>query len=78
MQDNISEFLGVYGINHSAYMVLTIIRSGEPSSVTFRDTPETSVYQNLLPTYRFFEKAGCMQKDGYGRIATLKNRQSDI
>ncbi|STF80738.1 PapX protein [Escherichia coli] len=47
MQDNISEFLGAYGINHSAYMVLTtFIRSGEPLSVTFRDKPETSVYQN--------------------------------
>ncbi|RKP59608.1 MarR family transcriptional regulator, partial [Escherichia coli] len=25
MQDNISEFLGAYGINHSAYMVLTTL-----------------------------------------------------
>ncbi|HEH7219097.1 TPA: transcriptional regulator [Escherichia coli] len=29
MQDNISEFLGVYGINHSAYMVLTTLFAAE-------------------------------------------------
>lgn len=29
MQDNISEFLGAYGINHSAYMVLTTLFAAE-------------------------------------------------
>ncbi|MDK6914133.1 HTH-type transcriptional regulator PapX, partial [Escherichia coli] len=29
MQDNISEFLGVYGINHSVYMVLTTLFAAE-------------------------------------------------
>ncbi len=29
MQDNISEFLGGYGINHSAYMVLTTLFAAE-------------------------------------------------
>ncbi|EJA1694557.1 transcriptional regulator, partial [Escherichia coli] len=29
MQDNISEFLGVYGINYSVYMVLTTLFAAE-------------------------------------------------
>ena len=29
MQDNISEFLGAYGINHSVYMVLTTLFTAE-------------------------------------------------
>lgn len=47
MQDNISEFSGgVWNKSLSIYGSHHIIRSGESLSVTFRDKPETSVYQN--------------------------------
>ncbi len=59
MQDNISEFLGVYGINHSAYMVLTTLFAAENHCLSPSEISQKLQFTrtNITRITDFLEKA---------------------
>ena len=60
MQDNISEFLGAYGINHSAYMVLTTLFAAENHCLSPSEISQKLQFTrtNITRITDFLEKAG--------------------
>lgn len=74
MQDNISEFLGAYGINHSAYMVLTTLFAAENHCLSPSEISQKLQFTrtNITRITDFLEKAGYVKGRIAGRIAVLK------
>ncbi|HCU3457269.1 TPA: MarR family transcriptional regulator [Escherichia coli] len=64
MQDNISEFLGVYGINHSAYMVLTTFFAAENHCLSPSEISQKLQFTrtNITRITDFLEKAGYVKR----------------
>ncbi|MGT3574217.1 HTH-type transcriptional regulator PapX, partial [Escherichia coli] len=64
MQDNISEFLGVYGINHSVYMVLTTLFAAESHCLSPSEISQKLQFTrtNITRITDFLEKAGYVKR----------------
>lgn len=64
MQDNISEFLGAYGINHSAYMVLTTLFAAENHCLSPSEISQKLQFTktNITRITDFLEKTGYVKR----------------
>ncbi|EFO7889476.1 HTH-type transcriptional regulator SfaX [Escherichia coli] len=64
MQDNISEFLGVYGINHSVYMVLTTLFTAESHCLSPSEISQKLQFTrtNITRITDFLEKTGYVKR----------------
>ncbi|HAI2366038.1 TPA: MarR family transcriptional regulator [Escherichia coli] len=64
MQDNISEFLGAYGINHSVYMVLTTLFTAESHCLSPSEISQKLQFTrtNITRITDFLEKTGYVKR----------------
>ncbi|HAX4415487.1 TPA: MarR family transcriptional regulator [Escherichia coli] len=64
MQDNISEFLGAYGINHSVYMVLTTLFTAESHCLSPSEISQKQQFTrtNITRITDFLEKTGYVKR----------------
>ncbi|ELI9248076.1 HTH-type transcriptional regulator SfaX [Escherichia coli] len=64
MQDNISEFLGAYGINHSVYMVLTTLFTAESHCLLPSEISQKLQFTrtNITRITDFLEKTGYVKR----------------
>ncbi|MDI4304809.1 HTH-type transcriptional regulator SfaX [Escherichia coli] len=64
MQDNISEFLGAYGINHSVYMVLTTLFTAESHCLSPSEIRQKLQFTrtNITRITDFLEKTGYVKR----------------
>ncbi|HHW0552504.1 TPA: HTH-type transcriptional regulator SfaX [Escherichia coli] len=64
MQDNISEFLGAYGINHSVYMVLTTLFTAESRCLSPSEISQKLQFTrtNITRITDFLEKTGYVKR----------------
>ncbi len=65
MQDNISEFLGAYGINHSVYMVLTTLFTAESHCLSPSEISQKLQFTrtNITRITDFLENRICKRTD---------------